>query len=80
MFRRPAPHFAVEVVQQFGPNVVGLQLETGEQRWYIVGCYLAPNITSTVESVVTALKERPRGARFLVAGDFNVNLEDPEGD
>ena len=33
-----APHFAVEAVQQFGPNVIGFQLATGARRWYIVGC------------------------------------------
>ena len=27
-----------------------------------------------------ALKERPRGAELLVSGDFNINLEEPEGD
>ena len=32
VFYRPAPHFAVEAVQQFGTNVVGFQLETGERR------------------------------------------------
>ena len=26
VFHRPEPHFAVEFVQQFGPNVVGFQL------------------------------------------------------
>ena len=45
-----------------------------------MGCYLAPNNISTIESVVAALKECPRGAELLVAGDFNVNLADPEGD
>ena len=29
IFHRPAPHFAVEAVQQFGPNVIGFQLVTG---------------------------------------------------
>ena len=56
VFHWPAPHFAVEAVQQFGPKVVGLQLATGRRRWYIVGCYLSPNNTSTIESVVVALK------------------------
>ena len=74
------PHFAVEAVQQFGPNVVGFQMATGERWWYIVGCYLALDNTLTIESVVAALKERPRGAELLVAGDLNVNLSDPEGD
>ena len=80
MFYWPAPYFAVEAVQQFGPNVVGFHLATGERRWYIVVCYLAPDNTLTIESVVAALKERPCGAELLVAGDFNVKLSEPEGD
>ena len=43
------------------------------------GIYLAPDDTSTIESVLAALKERPRGAELLVAGDFNVKLSEPEG-
>ena len=75
---RPSLHFSVEDVRQFGPNVVGFQLATGERRWYIIGCYLALDETSTIESVVAALKERPRGAALLVAGDLNTTLTDPE--
>ena len=51
-----------------------LQLTTGAQWWYIIGCYLAPDNTSTIESVVAALKERPRGAALLVAGYLNTML------
>ena len=80
MFHRPAPHFAVEAVHKFGPNVVAFQLVAGERRWYIVGCYLAPDGTLTIESVVAALKEIPRGAEMLMVGDFNINLAEPEGD
>ena len=69
----------MESVQKFGPNVFGFQLATGERRWYIVGCYLAPDDTSTIESVVVTLKERPWGAKLLVAGYFNVKLSDLEG-
>ena len=79
MFHRPAPHFALDIVQQFRPNVVGFQLVTGERWWCTMVCYLAPEETSTIESVVAALKERPRGAKLLVAGDFNVKLLEPEG-
>ena len=43
VFYRPSPRFTVEDVQQFGNNFVGFQLETGERRWYIFGCYLVPN-------------------------------------
>ena len=70
----------MESVRQFGPNIVGFQLETGAQRWNIIGYYLAPDDTSTVESVVSALKKRPRGTALLVAGDLNTKLSDPEND
>ena len=77
IFYRPAPHFAVEAVRKFGPNVIGFQLATGAQRWYIVGCYLAPDDTSTMERFVEALWSRPRGAELMVAGDLNANLAAP---
>ena len=80
IFHRPAPHFAVELVQQFGPNVIGFQLATGAQQWCIVGCHLAPDETLTIERVVKALRERPKGADLLVAGDLNINFAAPEGD
>ena len=70
----------MKFIQQFRPNVVGFQMATGEQLWYIIRCYLAPNGTSTIESVVAALKDRHRGLDLLVAGDLNANLEQPEGD
>ena len=70
----------MEAVQQFGPNVVGFQLATGKRRWYIVGFYLAHDDTLTIESVVAALKERPRGTAMLVAGDLKATLTDPEND
>ena len=78
MFYQQVPHFAVEDVQQFRPNTVEFQLATGERRWYIAGFYLAPNDTSTIESVVAALKERPRGSELLVTGGINANLEQPK--
>ena len=67
VFHRPAPHFAVEAVQQFGPDVIGFQLVSGARRWYIVGCYLAHNDTSTIERFVKSLRHRPKGAELLVA-------------
>ena len=80
IFYRSAPNFAVEAVHKFRPNVIGFQLATGARRWYIVGCYLAPDDTSTMERVVEALQSRPGGAELLVAGEFNANLSKPEGD
>ena len=37
LFYRSEPHFVVEAVEKFGPNVLGFQLATGARRWYIVG-------------------------------------------
>ena len=69
----------VEAVRKYGLNMIGFQLATGARRWYIVGCYLAPDDTSTIERVVEALRDRPKGVDLLVAGDLNTNLAAPEG-
>ena len=45
-----------------------------------MGCYLAPDDTSTINSVVAVIKERPKGPKLLVAVDFSANLAEPEGD
>ena len=37
LFYRLEPHFVVEAVEKFVPNVLGFQLATGARRWYIVG-------------------------------------------
>ena len=79
VFYQPSPRYVVEAIQKFRPNVIGFHLETGEIQWYIIGCYLAPDDTLTIESVVAAIKERLWGAELLVAGYLNINLEDPDG-
>ena len=61
------------------PSPIGFHLDTGKRQWYIVGCYLAPDNTLTIENFVAALKVRPWGAKLLVAGNFNVKLSKPEG-
>ena len=77
VFYRLSPLFAVEAVRQFGPNVVSFQLAMEARRWYIIGCYLAPNDTLTIESVVAALMERPRGTALVVAGGPEHNIGRP---
>ena len=42
LFYRPSPLFEVEAVRECGPNVLTFEVATGAQRWYIIGCYLAP--------------------------------------
>ena len=80
LFYRPTPLFVVEAVRYYGPNVTSFKLETGARRWYIIGCYLAPDDTSTIERVVDALRDRPKGTALVVVGDHNTDLEDSEND
>ena len=47
---------------------------TGRRRWYIIGCYIAPDDARTIERVVMALGDQPRGTALVVAGDFNTYL------
>ena len=74
VFYRSFPQFLVKSIQEFGPNIVCFQLGMGELRWYIVGCYIIPDDTSTIEIVVVALGERPQGSKLFVAGYFNSRL------
>ena len=37
IFYRSEPHFVVEAVEKFVPNVIGFQLTTVARQWYIVG-------------------------------------------
>ena len=51
VFYCAAEHFSVEAPQIFGANIVSFQLDSGSQRWYVVGCYLAPYKASTIEDL-----------------------------
>ena len=80
MFLRLSPQYAVEDIHKFDTNDIGFQISRDERLWYIIGCYLAPDDTLTINSFVAALKELPQGLEMLVAGDLNADLEEPEGD
>ena len=79
IFYQIAGHFYVEAFKPHRANVVRFQLTWGDRLWYIVGCYLAPKNSLTIEYVVAAIGKRPQGAALLVVGDFNTNLAAPEG-
>ena len=74
IFYWESPVFAVEAIRQFGVNVIVFRMKMGEQRWYIVGFYLALGNGTTVRDVEAAMAEKPRGMELIVAGDLNVNL------
>ena len=72
LFYRPSPLFALEAVREYEPNVMSFEVATGVRRWYIIGCYLAPDNTATIERVVTALGDRQKGTALVLAGDLNT--------
>ena len=80
LFYRPSPLFKVEAVREYIPNVLSFKVVTVERRWYIIGCYLAPDDAETIERVVAALGDKPRGTSLIVAGDLNTDLGDTEND
>ena len=53
---------------------------SGRRRWYIIGCYLAPDDAQTIERVVTALGDQPKGTALVVVGDLNTDLGDVDCD
>ena len=77
---REGAGFAVEEVRPYGPNVISFEVVTGRRRWYIIGCYLAPDDARTIEQVVTDIGNQPRGTALVVAGDLNTDLGDMECD
>ena len=78
IFYRTADYFSVKAYQAHRANVVIFQLVLGDRRWFIVGCYVAPDNASTIEDVVAAIYTRPRGEALLVVRNFNTELATPE--
>jgi hypothetical protein len=47
---------------------------TGSQRFFAVGCYIPPNNLNTLQHIVQAWNECPRGHIPILLGNLNVNL------
>ena len=54
VFYCDSPFFQVESVVKHGPNVISLELVTGRRRFPIVGAYVPPSDTTTVEFIQKA--------------------------
>ena len=65
LFYRPSSLFVVKAVREYGPNVLSFEVEMGRRRWYIIRCYLAPDDARTIERVVAALGDQPRGTALV---------------
>ena len=44
----------------------------GARQWYIVGVYIMTKNTETMERVVEEIRNKPRGAELMVAGDLTL--------
>ena len=75
LFYQNSLNFSVEAILQFSANVITCQLEMGERRWCIVGCYLDTVDAVTIWDVEAAMSERLRRKELIVAGDLNIDLE-----
>jgi hypothetical protein len=74
LFWRANKTYEIEDWRIRGPNVLSFVIETGSQRFYVVGCYMPPNDLRTLPQVEQALNECPKGHAPLLIGDLNVNL------
>ena len=54
--------------------MLSVEVVSGRWRWFIVGCYIAPDDAQTIERVVKALGDQPKGTALVVAGDLNTDL------
>ena len=79
MFWREVDHHKLENGKVRGPNTVTCEVQTGEARYYVVGCYLPPSDKEgkNLDDVVDALDKMPEGCIPMLLGDLNVDLDVP---
>ena len=66
--------FEVEAVRVRTPNVMTFQLVTGDDRYFVVGCYIPPGDLEGVHDVRATWEDIPNGCKPLPIGDLNTNL------
>ena len=56
-------------------------METGCQRWNVLGCYISSKDASTIEDIVADISGRPRGSEMLVSGEltYGASAEEEAG-
>ena len=77
---RESKFFSVENVKVRGPNVISFQMVTGEEeRWHIVGVYFPPSDKEgkARRLAMAALNDAPDGAKPIMLGDMNFDLDFP---
>ena len=59
VFYREVGHFTLGGLCLYGPNVTNFQMVMGWQWCNILGCYIAPDKSLTIENTVAAIRRRP---------------------
>jgi Reverse transcriptase (RNA-dependent DNA polymerase) len=77
LFYKDSPDWQVESVKHHGPNVISFQLVAASQRWGVVGAYVPPSDSDTVEYITRAFEDMPRAISPILLGDLNVDLASP---
>jgi hypothetical protein len=74
LFWQPNKSYDVEDWQIRGPNVLLFTIVMGSQQFFAMGCYIPPNNLSTLQHIVQAWNECPRGHIPILLGNLNINL------
>jgi hypothetical protein len=69
--------YEVELARIVTPNLLTLQLITGDKQFHCIGVYIPPTDTMGVEDLWAAWEACPAGCTPLVLGDMNINFSDP---
>ena len=71
--------FELENGKVLGPNTVTCKVQTGEARYYVVGCYLLPSNKEekNLDNGVDAMNKMPRGYIPILFGNLGINLGVP---
>jgi hypothetical protein len=69
--------YKVEAAKIVTPNLLTFQLVTGYKRFYMMGTYIPPNITTGVDALCKAWALCLANCVPLVLGNLNVNFEHP---
>jgi hypothetical protein len=77
LFYRENANYTIELIKEWGPNVLSCVVVSGGKRWTAVGIYIPPNEVdgTTLAHLDRALKNVP--AQLLLAGDLNVDIISP---
>jgi len=71
-----AAHWILEGVRTVTANVISATLVSGNQRWLLIGAYLAPSgdPDNELTTIKTKYRHHPR-LPVILLGDFNADLD-----